>query len=106
MSQIEVTHQHTGAWSKEEEAQLVEIMAEFDYEKPKGEENDTFWRQISHRMGGSRGRHQLRSKWYLDGTLSIYVTLPHTHSLSGKTVWARLSNPMGSVDGLPSMLTS
>jgi Myb-like DNA-binding domain len=70
-SQVWVAHQNIGAWSKEEEDKLVEIMAEFNYEKPKGEENDTFWRQISHRMGGTRGRHQLRSKWWLCAALSL-----------------------------------
>lgn len=52
-----------GAWNAGEMAQLMEIMAEFDYEKPKGEDHDTFWREISRRMGGTRSAAQVRGKW-------------------------------------------
>jgi len=56
-------HGNPGTWKKEEEDTLVRIMAEFNYERPKGEENDVFWSEISRRMGGSRNRAQIRAKW-------------------------------------------
>jgi len=53
----------SGPWSKEETTQLVDIMAEYNYEKPQGEDQDVFWRQVSHRMDGSRSIAQIRTKW-------------------------------------------
>jgi hypothetical protein len=49
-----------GTWSKEEEDQLVTIMKEFEGED---KDNDVLWSEVVKRMGGTRSRAQIKTKW-------------------------------------------
>ncbi|KAG8817351.1 RNA polymerase I enhancer binding protein [Serendipita sp. 399] len=52
-----------GPWSKEEEEQLISIMKEFNTDKTPDEADTAFWGAVVKRMGGTRNRGQIRSKW-------------------------------------------
>ncbi|PVF99992.1 hypothetical protein CPB86DRAFT_872205 [Serendipita vermifera] len=74
---------HLGAWSKEEEDQLVEIMKDFEGEKDK--DNDVLWSEVVKRMGGTRSRAQIKTKWYklfYDGQISITYILARQDNLN------------------------
>ncbi|OCB89576.1 hypothetical protein A7U60_g3268 [Sanghuangporus baumii] len=51
-----------GAWSKEEEEKLTQIVTEMTIAQGKDPDLDVFWTQVAARMG-SRGRQQCRIKW-------------------------------------------
>jgi len=53
----------TGAWTKEEEAELTNIVTEMTIQQGKDIDNDVFWGIVSDRMGNRRGRQQCRIKW-------------------------------------------
>ncbi|KAL5527831.1 hypothetical protein ACEPAG_6632 [Sanghuangporus baumii] len=51
-----------GAWSKEEEEKLTQIVTEMTTAQGKDPDLDVFWTQVAAQMG-SRGRQQCRIKW-------------------------------------------
>jgi hypothetical protein len=51
----------TGAWSKEEENELTQIVTEM--QQGKDLDSDIFWGKVSDRMQGTRNRQQCRIKW-------------------------------------------
>ncbi|KAJ8590888.1 hypothetical protein M405DRAFT_851599 [Rhizopogon salebrosus TDB-379] len=53
----------TGAWTKEEETELTNIVTEMTIQQGKDIDNDVFWGKVSDRMGNRRGRQQCRIKW-------------------------------------------
>ncbi|OAX44502.1 hypothetical protein K503DRAFT_764917 [Rhizopogon vinicolor AM-OR11-026] len=53
----------TGAWTKEEEAELTKIVTGMTIQQGKDIDNDVFWGLVSDRMGNRRGRQQCRIKW-------------------------------------------
>lgn len=59
----------TGAWTKEEEAELTNIVTEMTIQQGKDIDNDVFWGIVSDRMGNRRGRQQCRIKWSASSSL-------------------------------------
>ncbi|KAI0050208.1 hypothetical protein FA95DRAFT_1640530 [Auriscalpium vulgare] len=53
----------SGAWTKEEEDMLTQIVTEMTLHQGKDMDNDVFWGAVSLRMGSTRGRQQCRIKW-------------------------------------------
>ncbi|ETW83814.1 hypothetical protein HETIRDRAFT_46989 [Heterobasidion irregulare TC 32-1] len=56
-------HRSNGAWTKEEEALLTQIVTEITVSQGKDPDNDVFWGVVSQRMNNKRGRQQCRIKW-------------------------------------------
>ncbi|EJD01617.1 uncharacterized protein FOMMEDRAFT_88468 [Fomitiporia mediterranea MF3/22] len=52
-----------GAWTKEEEERLTQIVLELTTAQGRNPDLDVFWTQVAVRMGNTRGRHQCRIKW-------------------------------------------
>ena len=54
-----------GAWTEAEEQELIRIVREVqeDQGKDYDDHNDILWSTVSARMGGRRGRQQVRDKW-------------------------------------------
>lgn len=52
-----------GPWTQEETDELAAIMKEYGAETAQRPEGDSFWLEISNRMGGKRNRQQIRIKW-------------------------------------------
>jgi hypothetical protein len=59
----------TGTWTPEEERQLAGIMEELQ-SKGEGEDTDAVWTEVVRRMGGTRSRAQVRTKWCASNTSS------------------------------------
>lgn len=58
-----ITEHPSGAWTKEEEALLTQIVTEITVSQGKDPDNDVFWGVVSQRMNNKRGRQQCRIKW-------------------------------------------
>lgn len=54
-----------GAWTEAEEQELIRIVREVqeDQGKDYGDSNHILWSTVSARMGGRRGKQQVRDKW-------------------------------------------
>ncbi|KAF8897692.1 hypothetical protein BD779DRAFT_1432214 [Infundibulicybe gibba] len=52
-----------GAWTKQEEEELAQIMKEVMVDRGKDTDTDIFWGVVSQKMGGKRSRQQCRIKW-------------------------------------------
>jgi len=52
-----------GAWSKEEEDRLTQVVTQMTVMQGKNMDNDVFWSKVTKEMGGTRTRQQCRIKW-------------------------------------------
>jgi hypothetical protein len=74
--EMDLTLFFPGAWSKEEEDELMAIIQEMQARGQKQDE-EIFWGRVSQRMGGKRGKQQCRIKWCvsLDHSSLRYLTI-------------------------------
>jgi hypothetical protein len=57
-----------GKWSAEEEARLVQAVAEILANHRGKTGQPDVWAQVQNKLGNSRTRQQCRDKWYVSGT--------------------------------------